>query len=99
LDVNRRPKFQRTGLIQSLAEIDMHTSTVILPTARRLDLRVRFPAREPFAVLTSAWQRWQTRRAASALRRRALELLATQPGLAADFAAAAGCTLDDLMGP
>ncbi|HJV95507.1 MAG TPA: hypothetical protein VJ608_05690, partial [Albitalea sp.] len=72
------------GLIKSLAENDMNTSTTILPTARRLEPRVHFPARGHFAVLTSAWQRWRTRRAVSALRRRALDLLATQPSLAAD---------------
>lgn len=96
MDVNRGPRFTAWGLLESLVENNMHSSTTIHPTAARLGSHLRFPARGPITWVSAAWQRWRTRRAAVALRRRALDLVATHPSLAADLAAAAGCTLDDL---
>lgn len=45
-------------------------------------------------ALFAAWRRRRQRRALQALRDRALDYAGTQPGFAADLAAATGCALD-----
>ncbi len=74
----------------------MHTTTIV-PPARRFKARLRLAASDRLDALASVWRAWQARRAASALRRRALDLLTTAPSLAADLAAASGGTLDDVV--